>query len=166
MRVGRHICVCVRVLVYVSCALPLLFPHLVHEFDGREAPALGFTHEVRVSAAVGPQQVDVDGHGLRRCVRLLGAPVWWCTVGWMALRRSFLLGERCDDDACQAWQARPKSAAAPKAKRTQQQVSRPVVEWVLKGVSGMSKVASKGSRGHRKASPLLRSRRHRSAFRE
>lgn len=54
----------------------------------------------------------------------------------------------------QAWQVRPKSAAAPKAKRAQQQASRPVVEWVLKGVGGMSKVASKGPRGHRKASGL------------
>ena len=74
--VGTFICVCVRVCVCRVCPLPpprlRLFPHLVNEIDGREAPALGLTHEVRVPPAVGPQQVDVDGHGLRRV----------CALGW------------------------------------------------------------------------------------
>jgi len=59
----RHGCLhaCAVCVCHVHSPVPL-FSHLVHEFDGREAPALGLTHKVRVSPAIGPQQVDVNRH--------------------------------------------------------------------------------------------------------
>ncbi len=65
-----------RVCVCPVRSLVPLFAHLVHEFDGREAPALGLTHEVRVSPAVGPQQIDVDRHAHRR-----SSVLNWSTCG-------------------------------------------------------------------------------------